>query len=533
VTEVEDPQATTPDEDEQQFVAAEVIAQQATARAKKANVSPFRRLYRGQTNFDFVGRRRFWFAISAVVIVVGMSALGIRGLNLGIDFKGGSTWTVLSKTVSQTQVTNVVSAAGLNQPVVEILTNPITGQRTIQVEADLNSLSAKEQARISNDVVLSLAKMVHAYNPAAVAHVAGSGTWTIPGWGASRSTLETALRGIGVVNPTVTYVTESTHHRIQVTADVASLTHAQQAALSKQIKLTMATVTHTYNTNAVSSSFVGPTWGGEITEKALEALIAFFIAVVIYISFRFEPKMALAAFIAMLHDLAVTVGIYAIFGFQVTPDTVVAVLTILGYSLYDTVVVFDRVRDNAKPFAVSGRMTYSAMVNLSMNQTLARSINTSMVAILPVLSVLLIGAELLGAITLQAYGVALTVGLLSGAYSSIFIASPLLAVMKEREQRFRAIRQRLASKGDRMISMSAQDAARFALAAPAAATGSSGPGRQGPAAPRRAPSPRPAPTAPSSAPAPATPVRSTEPSTTMTQQTAPIIQPRARKQKKR
>ena len=119
---------------------------------------------------------------------------------------------------------------------------------------------------------------------------------------------------------------------------------------------------------------------------------------VLYISFRFEPKMALAAFLAMVHDLLVTVGIYAIFGFQVTPDTVVAVLTILGYSLYDTVVVFDRVRDNTKPFAASGRMTYSAMVNLSMNQTLARSINTSLVAILPVLSVLLVGAELLGAV---------------------------------------------------------------------------------------------------------------------------------------
>ena len=127
----------------------------------------------------------------------------------------------------------------------------------------------------------------------------------------------------------------------------------------------------------------------------------------------------------------VTIGIYAIFGFQVTPDTVVAVLTILGYSLYDTVVVFDRVRDNTKPFAASGRMTYSAMVNLSMNQTLARSINTSMVAILPVLAVLLVGAELLGATTLQDYGVALTVGLISGAYSSDFIASPLLAIMQE------------------------------------------------------------------------------------------------------
>ena len=134
--------------------------------------------------------------------------------------------------------------------------------------------------------------------------------------------------------------------------------------------------------------------------------------------------MALAAFIAMIHDLLITVGVYSLAGFQVTPDTVIAILTILGYSLYDTVVVFDRVRDNAKGVGASGRMTYSEMVNLSMNQTLARSINTSLVAILPVLAVLVVGAEILGATTLQDYGLALTVGLFSGAYSSIFIAAP-------------------------------------------------------------------------------------------------------------
>ena len=160
----------------------------------------------------------------------------------------------------------------------------------------------------------------------------------------------------------------------------------------------------------VSTTHVGPTWGSQITHRAILALIVFFIVVAIYISFRFEPKMALAAFIAMIHDLLVTIGIYSLAGFQVTPDTVIAVLTILGYSLYDTVVVFDRVRDNTKGFGASGRMTYSEMINLSMNQTLARSINTSLVAILPVLSVLVIGAEILGATTLQYYGLALTVG---------------------------------------------------------------------------------------------------------------------------
>ena len=191
----------------------------------------------------------------------------------------------------------------------------------------------------------------------------------------------------------------------------------------------------------------------------------------IYISIRFEPKMALAAFIAMIHDVLVAIGIYSIFNFQVTPDTVVAILTILGYSLYDTVVVFDRVRDNTKGIGSSGRLTYPQLINLSMNQTLARSINTSMVAILPVLAVLLIGAQLLGATTLQSYGLALFVGLLSGAYSSIFIASAVLCMMKEREPRWVQIKERLAKRGQATGFYSAVDAAHMSTAISVAASG--------------------------------------------------------------
>ena len=200
-------------------------------------------------------------------------------------------------------------------------------------------------------------------------------------------------------------------------------------------------------------------------------MIIFFIVVAIYISIRFEPKMALAAFIAMIHDVLVAIGIYSIFNFQVTPDTVVAILTILGYSLYDTVVVFDRVRDNMKGIGSSGRLTYPQLINLSMNQTLARSINTSMVAIIPVLAILLIGAGLLGAQTLQSYGLALFVGLLSGAYSSIFIASPVLCMMKEREDRWVQIANRLAKRGDTKGWYSAVDAANLSTAISVAASG--------------------------------------------------------------
>ena len=166
-----------------------------------------------------------------------------------------------------------------------------------------------------------------------------------------------------------------------------------------------------------------------------------------YISLFFEWKMAIAAIVAVAHDIIVTVGIYSLASFLVTPDTVVAFLTVLGYSLYDTIVVFDRVRDNSRGLGATGKLSYTDVVNLSMNQTLARSINTSLVAILPILAVLVLGAEILGAVTLEYFGLALLIGLTSGAYSSIFIASPLLAMLKEHEPRYRQIRERLESRG--------------------------------------------------------------------------------------
>ena len=444
--------------DEEQLDQAELVEEvsfeTATTSKQRAKLGPFRRLYRGLTTFDFVGRKKVWFTISAVIIIAGMAALGFKGLNYGIDFKGGTTWTAVD--VAGATQTGAVAAVSppLSNPIVEILSGKTV---SIQVQADLNGLSPKEITTITNQVQNHLA----------------------------------------------IYATKVTGTKV--------------------------------SPNEISINFVGPTWGGEVTSKALQALFAFFIAVVAYISIRFEPKMAIAAFLAMLHDLAVTIGIYAIFGFQVTPDTVIAVLTILGYSLYDTVVVFDRVRDNTKPFAASGRMTYSAMVNLSMNQTLARSINTSMVAILPVLCVLLIGAQLLGAFTLQSYGVALTVGLLSGAYSSIFIASPILAILKEREPRYVAVRQRLLSKGDRSISFSATDAARLSMGAPAANTGGgSTPARRPPVAPSSATATTTAsPPASTSTSRPSTAPADPRAATSIPQQTAPAITPRARKQKKR
>jgi preprotein translocase subunit SecF len=189
---------------------------------------------------------------------------------------------------------------------------------------------------------------------------------------------------------------------------------------------------------------IGPSWGSDITNKAIKAVIIFLVVVSGFIWLLFDGKMALAALIALAHDILITAGIYSLTQFQVSPDTVIAFLTILGYSLYDTIVVFDKVRENTRGLASTNRLTYSDTVNLSMNQVLARSLNTSIVAVLPIFSILVIGAGILGASALQDFGLALFVGLVCGAYSSIFIASPLVAVMKEREPRYAEIRRRLA-----------------------------------------------------------------------------------------
>jgi preprotein translocase subunit SecF len=192
---------------------------------------------------------------------------------------------------------------------------------------------------------------------------------------------------------------------------------------------------------------VGSSWGSQITHKAILGLVIFLIAVTGYMSLRFEWKMAVAAIVALIHDLVITAGIYALSGLQVSPSTVIALLTILGYSLYDTVVVFDKVRENTVSIAGGSRMTFSQAANLSVNQTLVRSINTSVIALLPVIGLLAIGVGVLGAGSLQDLSFALLIGLASGAYSSIFIATPLLCDIKEREPVYQALARRVAARG--------------------------------------------------------------------------------------
>jgi len=196
---------------------------------------------------------------------------------------------------------------------------------------------------------------------------------------------------------------------------------------------------------------IGPSWGKDITHKAIQALIGFLLVVLLYLALAFEPKMAQAAIIAVVHDIFITVGIYALVGFDVTPATVIGFLTILGYSLYDTVVVFDKVRENTRSITSTGKYTYSQAANLAVNQTLVRSFNTSLIALLPVASILFVGAILLGAGTLKDLSLALFIGLATGTYSSIFIATPILATLREREPAMQALAKRVAQRGPQSV----------------------------------------------------------------------------------
>jgi preprotein translocase subunit SecF len=211
-----------------------------------------------------------------------------------------------------------------------------------------------------------------------------------------------------------------------------------------QVTAVKDTLQHTVHAANFSIQYIGPTWGSQITAKAAEALIIFLIVIVIYLSIAFEWRMATGAFVALIHDIVITVGVYSLCGFTVSPTSVIGLLTILGYSLYDTVVVFDKVRENTAGLLSTGKSTYSQAANLALNQTLVRSINTSLIALLPVASILFIGSALLGPGELQDLALVLFVGMLSGTYSSICIATPVVAQLKEREHQYQVLAKRVS-----------------------------------------------------------------------------------------
>ncbi len=324
------------------------------------------RLYSGETSFDIIGKRRRWYSISAIFILLSIAALVIQGLHLGIEFKGGSSYTVNKSGISVEQARSSVAGAG------------IPGEIIVQ--------------KIGNDKV-----------------------------------------------------------RIQTGALTSEQSKAVEASLTQTFGVTL---------ESIDTQIVGPSWGKEITKKALYGLFAFLIAIMLFLAMAFEPKMAISAIVAVVHDVFITVGIYALVGFDVTPATVIGFLTILGYSLYDTVVVFDKVRENTKSVAAVGKVTYSQAANLAVNQTIVRSANTSLIALLPVGSILFVGAGLLGAGTLKDLSLALFIGLAVGTYSSIFIAPPFLAALREKEPAMQALAKRVASRGSAPVATSESATAR-------------------------------------------------------------------------
>ena len=313
------------------------------------------RLYRGEVSVEFVARRKLWYLISGLILVISLAALFGRGLNYSVDFKGGSVFSFKAPAASQAQIHSTVSSV---DPGASVIVQQVGVGSHASWQVQTEKLSFTEQTKIQD----ALGTQLH-----------------VPG-----------------------------------------------------------------GTQAVSTTFIGPSWGSQISGKALQALIAFLIVIAIYLSIAFEWKMAIAALVALLHDIVITVGVYALAGFQVSPATVIGLLTILGYSLYDTVVVFDKVRENTAGLLGTSRSTYSQSANLALNQTLVRSINTSLIALLPVAAILVVSIAFLGPGELEDLALVLFVGMLSGTYSSICIATPVLAQLKEREPQYQALAKRIA-----------------------------------------------------------------------------------------
>jgi len=316
------------------------------------------RLYTGEISYDFIGHRRRWYILSAVLLTVSILAVLIRGLVFGIEFRGGADFRAPTQVTAQTvsQVRDAVVATGLPD-----------------LEDTIVNTIGDNQVRVQTRTL----------NP----------TTEVP---------------------------------------------AVRAAIAEEVGVAP---------DEVAYSLIGASWGSQITERGLIALAVFLalVALVIWVYFR-DAKMAGAALVALAHDLILTIGIYALVGFTVTPATLIGLLTILGYSLYDTVVVFDKVRENVRDIRSSTTRTYSEAANLAVNQVLVRSVNTTVIGVLPVAALLFAGAVILGEGPLKDLALALFVGMISGAYSSIFIATPLLAQGKEREPEMKKLAARVIAR---------------------------------------------------------------------------------------
>ena len=337
----------------------------------------FRRLAQGDTHIDFIGKRKIWFTLSAIVLLGTLLALPLwpaesscspplpsffGGLNCGIEFKGGIS---------------------IEAPIAE--------------DSDLADLDELEVIGEVRD----------------------------------------ALEPLGAGDAQIQVASDDAGRSVIVQTTAVGATETQEEVATVVRETTGASIADS------PTERIGRKWGGEITSKAVQALVIFLLVIVAFMSWRFEWKMAVGAFAALFHDLIITAGVYAISGFEVTPSTVIAILTILGYSLYDNVVVFDKVEENAAIYATTGKMTYEQSANLALNQVVMRSLNTSVTTLIPVAALLIVGAGIVGSGTLNDLALALFVGLLVGTYSSVFVATPILSLLKEREPRFQSVREKV------------------------------------------------------------------------------------------
>ena len=339
------------------------------------------KLYTGRVSFDFVGRRRLWYSISALIVVLATSGVLVNGINQGVEFRGGVEFTA-------------------------------------EIQPTDSNVDKMREATIDS--------------------------------------------GVDVGDP---IVTTSGDEAIRIQTE--PLSNADSAQVRQSLLSAGA--------SEVSLSSIGPQWGQEVADSAIRGLVVFLGLVILFIWAYFrEWKMSVAAIVALLHDVLITIGVYAWSGFEVTPATVTGFLTILGFSLYDTVVVFDKVRENTRKFELDLGHTYAEQANLAVNQTLVRSINTSITALLPVGAILAVSTIVLGSGPLKDLSLALFVGMAAGAFSSIFIATPLAVQLKERDpvvrqhtKRVLARRARAAAKSTPEVDEESAEPAAIAPSQPA------------------------------------------------------------------
>lgn len=334
----------------------------ASANAPKHGF--FVRLYTGTGAFEVVGKRKFWYSVSALIVAISIGAMIIRGFTFGIDFEGGTKVSFpRSDTQATTQQVETVFNDAIGAPPEAVVIVGSGDSATFQIRSET----------LTNDEIITL-----------------------------RTALFDAFQPLG-----------------------------PDGQPSEQ---------------AVSDSAVSETWGGQITQKALIALVVFLVLAAIYITVRYEWSMAIAALATLVFDLVVTAGVYALVGFEVTPATVIGLLTILGFSLYDTVIVFDKVEENTDGFEHTTRRTYAEQANLAVNQTFMRSINTSVISTLPILALMVIAVWLLGVGTLMDLALVQLVGVIVGTYSSIYFATPLLVTLRERTEAVRKHNRRVHNR---------------------------------------------------------------------------------------